>query len=45
MEDEIRLKPVGVVHSPFKGPMETPIQPTAALDVEGKVAGEERKEA
>lgn len=37
MEDKIRLKPVGVVHSPFKEPNGTPIQPTAALDVEGSV--------
>jgi tRNA-Thr(GGU) m(6)t(6)A37 methyltransferase TsaA len=37
MENEIRLKSIGVVHSPFKEPKGTPIQPTAALDVEATI--------
>lgn len=35
--DEVRYKPIGVIHSPFKEPKGTPIQPTAAKDVEGFV--------
>ncbi len=35
--DEIKYKPIGVVHSPFKEPKGTPIQPTAAKNVEGTV--------
>ena len=35
--EEIRYRPIGVVHSPFKAPRGTPIQPTAARDVEGTV--------
>ena len=37
MENEIKLKPIGIVHSPFEEPKGTPIQPTAAIDVEGTV--------
>ncbi len=33
----IKYKPIGVIHSPFKGPKGTPIQPTAAKDIEGTV--------
>jgi tRNA-Thr(GGU) m(6)t(6)A37 methyltransferase TsaA len=35
--DDIVYKPVGVVHSPFKEPRGTPIQSTAARDVEGVI--------
>jgi len=35
--EEIRYRPIGVVHSPFKEPRGTPIQPAAARDVEGTV--------
>jgi tRNA-Thr(GGU) m(6)t(6)A37 methyltransferase TsaA len=34
---EIRYKPIGVICSPFKEPKGTPIQPSAASDVEGIV--------
>ena len=34
---EIIYEPIGVIHSPFKKPSGTPIQPIAALNVEGKV--------
>jgi len=34
---EIRYKPIGIIHSPFKEPHGTPIQPTAARDIEGTV--------
>jgi tRNA-Thr(GGU) m(6)t(6)A37 methyltransferase TsaA len=37
MVDEIRYKPIGVVHSPFKKPEGTPIQPAAAKGVNGTV--------
>lgn len=33
----IRYKPIGIIHSPFKEPHGTPIQPTAAWDTEGTV--------
>jgi len=35
--DEIRYKPIGIIHSPFKQPSGTPIQPAGARDVEGTV--------
>ena len=35
--EEIRYRPIGVVHSPFKESRGTPIQPAAARDVEGTV--------
>jgi tRNA-Thr(GGU) m(6)t(6)A37 methyltransferase TsaA len=34
---EINYKPIGIVHSPFKEPRGTPIQPSAARNVEGTV--------
>jgi len=34
---EIRYKPIGVIHTPFKEPRGTPIQPMAAAGVEGVV--------
>jgi tRNA-Thr(GGU) m(6)t(6)A37 methyltransferase TsaA len=35
--DEIRYRPIGIIHSPFKEPRGTPIQPAGARDVEGTV--------
>jgi len=35
--DEIRYKPIGIIHSPFKQPSGTPIQPAGARDIEGSV--------
>ena len=35
--DEIRYKPIGVIHSPFKEPAGTPIQPRAAGETGGTV--------
>lgn len=35
--DEIRYKPIGIIHSPFKEPKGTPIQPTAAKGIDGRV--------
>lgn len=35
--EEVRYRPVGVVHSPFSQPEGTPIQPEAGRDVEGTV--------
>ena len=35
--NEIKYKPIGIIHSPFKEPKGTPIQPTAAKGIEGKV--------
>lgn len=34
---EIRFKPIGVIHSPFKEPRGTPIQPSSAKGSEGRV--------
>lgn len=34
---EIKYKPIGIIYSPFKEPRGTPIQPTAAKDVWGRV--------
>ena len=31
----INLKPIGIIHSPFKKPQGTPIQPTAAKKIKG----------
>ena len=35
--DEINLKPIGIIHSPFKSVEGTPIQPTGAQGIEGTV--------
>jgi len=35
--DEIKYKPIGIIHSPFKEPKGTPIQPEAARGVHGRV--------
>ena len=35
--DEIKYKPIGVIHSPFKEPKGTPIQPAAATGIYGTV--------
>jgi tRNA-Thr(GGU) m(6)t(6)A37 methyltransferase TsaA len=35
--NEIRYKPIGIIHSPFKEPSGTPIQPAGARDIEGTV--------
>jgi len=35
--DEIKYKPIGIIHSSFKGPKGTPIQTTAAKGVDGTV--------
>jgi len=34
---EIRYKPIGIIHSPFKEPRGTPIQPVAGQEVEGTI--------
>lgn len=34
---EIIYKPIGIIHSPFKEPIGTPIQPTAGKNIEGTV--------
>ena len=34
---EIKYNPIGIIHSLFKEPKGTPIQPTAAKGVDGKV--------
>lgn len=34
---EIRYKSIGIIHTPFKEPKGTPIQPTASVNNEGKV--------
>ncbi|KPJ68878.1 S-adenosyl-L-methionine-binding protein [candidate division WOR-1 bacterium DG_54_3] len=34
---EIRYKPIGIIHSPFKEAKGTPIQPRAAKDINGTV--------
>ena len=35
--DEIKYKPIGVIHSPFKVPKGTPIQPAGAKGIDGTV--------
>jgi len=35
--NEICYKPVGIIHSPFKEPKGTPIQPTGAKNIDGEV--------
>ena len=35
--NEIRYKPIGIIHSPFKQPQGTPIQPAGAQGIEGTV--------
>ena len=35
--DEIKYKPIGVIHSPFKEPKGTPIQPAGATGTHGTV--------
>lgn len=35
--DEIKYKPIGVIHSPFKEPRGTPIQPAGAKNIDGTV--------
>jgi len=35
--DEIKYKPIGIIHSPFKEPKGTPIQPTGAKGINGTV--------
>ena len=35
--NEIRYKPIGIIHSPYKEPKGTPIQPTAALNIPGVI--------
>ncbi len=35
--EEIRMKPIGVVHTPFKDPVGVPIQPSAARGIKGHV--------
>jgi len=35
--NEIKYKPIGVIHSPFKEPKGTPIQPAGAKGIEGMV--------
>jgi len=34
---EIKYKPIGVIHSPFKEPRGVPIQPTAGQNIDGTV--------
>jgi tRNA-Thr(GGU) m(6)t(6)A37 methyltransferase TsaA len=35
--NEIKYKPIGVIHSPFKEPKRTPIQPVGAKGIDGTV--------
>ena len=35
--DVLKYKPIGVIHSPFKEPKGTPIQPTGAKGIDGTV--------
>lgn len=37
MTDEIKYKPIGIIHSPFKKLQGIPIQPTAAKGIKGTV--------
>lgn len=36
-KEEILFKPIGIIHSPFKEPRGTPVQPTAATGIAGTV--------
>ena len=35
--DVIKYRPIGIIHSPFKEPRETPIQPTGARNIDATV--------
>jgi tRNA-Thr(GGU) m(6)t(6)A37 methyltransferase TsaA len=35
--DKIKYKPIGIIHSPHKTPDGTPIQPTGAKGIEGRI--------
>ena len=35
--NEVNYKPIGVIHSPFKHPKGTPIQPTVAEGIDGTI--------
>lgn len=35
--EQIKYKPIGIIHSPFRKPRGTPIQPSAARDIQGTV--------
>jgi len=35
--DEIKYKPIGIIHSPFKEPKDTPIQPAGGKGIDGTV--------
>ena len=35
--ESIKYRPIGIIHSPFKTPKGSPIQPTAAKGIEGKI--------
>ena len=35
--NEIKYKPIGIIHSPFKEPQGTPIQPAGARSIDGTV--------
>ena len=37
MINEIKYKPIGIIHSPFREPKGTPIQPAGAKDINGSV--------
>jgi len=37
VSESLSIKPIGVVHSPFKERVDAPRQPTAARDVEGRI--------
>ena len=37
MMDDITYKPIGIIHSPFKEPKGTPIQPAAAKGIDARV--------
>ena len=35
--DEIKLKPIGIIHSPFMKPHGVPIQPSGARGIKGRI--------
>ena len=37
MRENISFQPIGIIHSPYKSPVGTPIQPTVALGIRGQV--------